>query len=79
MRNRVAIAADAEKRGLAGDVMDGGLRGAAALLDGADAVSGEAAAAELAAHLVERMCVPRDMGLLPALELRRVAAELAES
>ena len=32
----------------------------------------------LAAHLVERMCVPRDMGLLPALELRRVAAELAE-
>ena len=80
VRNRVAIAADAEKRGLASEVVDGGLRGvAAALLDGADAVSGAPAAAELAAHLVERMCVPRDMGLLPALELRRVAAELADS
>ena len=90
VRNRVAIAKDAMSRKLGCDgpaskaplaesEVDEGLRAVAlALLDGeADLDIKQAQLAmTLSAHLVGRMCVPRDMGVPAGCELRELARRL---
>lgn len=79
VRNRDAIIADATKdlSNMSADEIEGALREVlAALMEGADAqvvakLSGNAR--ELATYLDEKLCVPRDMGVLPASVLRTLA------
>lgn len=78
VRNRAAIAADAVGRGaLADSDADVALLGLAALLVGV--ISEEDVGASVAAaavYLDERMCVPRDMGRLPARVVRKLSERL---
>eukprot|EP00930_Biecheleria_cincta_P087903 TRINITY_DN77142_c0_g1_i1.p1 TRINITY_DN77142_c0_g1~~TRINITY_DN77142_c0_g1_i1.p1 ORF type:complete len:272 (+),score=51.83 TRINITY_DN77142_c0_g1_i1:394-1209(+) len=78
VRNHDAIAADAIARGsLTEAEADSALRGLAALLAGvgteADAGPGVRAAAK---YIDDRMCVPRDMGVLPSRAVRSLAKRL---
>jgi len=78
VRNRAAIFRDAVKQGsLAEEEADVALRGLAALLMGrADEAEASPAAAAAAAYLDERLCVPRDMGVLPGRAVRGLADRL---
>lgn len=80
VRNRVAIVADAVKRGsLVAEEADGALRGLAMLLAGlGDEAECSDAVVAAADYLDERLCVPRDMGLLPARVVRGLAERLRE-
>ncbi|CAE8641295.1 unnamed protein product [Polarella glacialis] len=80
LRNRAALSKDAVKRGVSEAEVDHGLRGVAALLAGlcnSAVLEGSPAVAAVAAYLDDRMCVPRDMGLLPSEAIRSLARRLS--
>jgi len=84
VRNRQAIAADAVKqRALEEGNVDNALRHVVELLlqDHGDmgAKCSDPAVAAAVAYFDERLCVPRDMGLLPARALRSLAVSLRSS
>lgn len=78
VRNHAAIIADAVKRGsLAEAEADSALRGLAMLLAGkSDEAEADPSVVAAAIYLDERMCVPRDMGVLPSRVVRGLAARL---
>lgn len=81
VRNREAIIADAVRRGALKEAeADSGLRSLASLLAGVEVEPDVLPAATAAAdYLAERMCVPRDMGVLPSRALRGLAERLHSS
>mmetsp|Transcript_17629 Transcript_17629/g.31871 ORF Transcript_17629/g.31871 Transcript_17629/m.31871 type:complete len:473 (-) Transcript_17629:2-1420(-) len=83
VRNRQALIIDAmQYTSLAEGEADAGLLGLANLLreGGTAALSStgdvDGSVRDIASYLDDRMCVPRDMGVLPGMELRKLAKEL---
>eukprot|EP00931_Biecheleriopsis_adriatica_P118301 TRINITY_DN93738_c0_g1_i1.p1 TRINITY_DN93738_c0_g1~~TRINITY_DN93738_c0_g1_i1.p1 ORF type:complete len:429 (+),score=58.60 TRINITY_DN93738_c0_g1_i1:2-1288(+) len=80
VRNRKALAVDAVAQGAVREEdADVALRGVAAMLLGIEVETEALSTATAAAkYLDERLCVPRDMGVLPSRALRSLAKRLAE-
>lgn len=76
VRNREALAKDAMAQGVQQSEVDEGLRAVAAALLEDSPPDASSSMAAVAAYLDDRLCVPRDMGLLPAKTIRQLACGL---